>query len=230
MADPKPSDLFLGVIEFFAILLPGAAFVYLIQPWTAAFVPAELRPPDDTTRWIVFLVLAYIVGHVLHAFSGKLDRSIYDSLYLRYAEPSHYQAVQLIKNKQLAALREHKELSGTLYARALFRAGKDAYGTSLYDWCLSFIRLQSPAAAAEVDRCQADSKFFRSLAVVMLTAILVGVAKGSLMAAGISLLILIFSIWRFCALRWEATKRVYEFYLLLHQYPSPKGDSSKRAV
>lgn len=226
MADPKPSDLFLGVIEFFAILLPGAAFVYLVQPWTASFVPVELRPPDDTTRWIVFLVLSYIVGHVLHAFAGKLDRSIYDSLYLQCTETSHYRAVQLVKNKQFAALREDKELSATLYARALFRAGNDASGTSIYDWCLSFIRLQSPAAAAEVDRCQADSKFFRSLAVVMLTSVLVGAAKGSLTATGVSLLILFFSIWRFCALRWEATKRVYEFYLLLHQYPAPKADSS----
>ena len=162
---------------------------------------------------------------MLHAFAGKLDKNIYDCLYLRRAEPSHYAAIRLVEKKQIAALREDQKLSTTLYARALFRAANDASGTSLYDWCLSFIRLQSRAAAAEVDRCQADSKFFRSLAVVMAAAAAVGAAGRSPMVIGVSLLILFFSIWRFCALRWEATKRVYEFYLLLHQYPSPKGDS-----
>jgi hypothetical protein len=227
MADAKPSDFFLGIIEFFAIVLPGAALIYLIQPWTARFVPPQLQPLDETARWIAFLVLAYVVGHVLHALAGKFDKSVYDSFYLRRAEPSHYDAVQLVKNKKLEALRENTKLSNTLYARALFRAGDDASGTHLYDWCLSFIRLQSPAAAAEVDRCQADSKFFRSLAVVMVAAAAVSAAGGSPIAAGVSFLVLLFSIWRFCALRWEATKRVYEFYLLLHQYLIPKGDSLK---
>jgi hypothetical protein len=226
VADTKPPDLFLGIMELFAILLPGAALVYLIQPWTAPLIPRELQPRDDTSRWIVFVVLAYIVGHVLHAFAGKLDQRIYDTWYLQRTQPEHSEATRLGGNKGLAALRGGAKLSATLYARALFRAGDDASGTSLYDWCLSFIRLQSPAAAAEVDRCQADSKFFRSLALVMLAAGVVSLGKGAVLAAVVALLVLVFSVWRFCALRWIATQRVYEFYLLLHQYPPPPGQAS----
>jgi hypothetical protein len=231
MADTKPGDLLLGVSEFFAILLPGAALVYLIQPWTAPRIPLQLRPSDDNARWVVFLVLAYLVGHVLHAFSSRLDKSVYDSVYLPRAASDHYRAVQLVKETRpdlrLEAIRQDETLRSTLYGRALLCAGDDAAGTSLYDWCLSLIRLQNSAAAAEVDRHQANSKFFRSLSFVMLAAVWAGIKEGSFTAAVASGLTLLFSIWRFCTLRWDATRRVYEFYLLLHQYPPPAGDSSK---
>lgn len=46
MPDAKPSDFFVGILEFFAILLPGAALVYLIQPWSLDFIPSQLQPKD----------------------------------------------------------------------------------------------------------------------------------------------------------------------------------------
>lgn len=127
-------------------------------------------------------------GHVLHAVAGKIDHFVYDSVYLRYAQSEHYLAVQMAGDQGPKELRKHEELCATLYARALFRAGDDAEGTKLYDWCLSFVRLKSPAAVAEVDRCQADSKFFRSQIFVMLAAIVIGIRQCHLMAATVSAL------------------------------------------
>jgi hypothetical protein len=230
MPETKPSDLFLGVIEFFAILLPGAALVYLVQPWTAPLIPRRLLTNDPTTGGLAFGVLAFVVGHMLHALGGRFDKRIYDSWYLRRAEPNHHTAIEAAKAGDFENLTKDPKLSTTLFARALAAAGRDANGTSLYDWCLSYTRLRSPSAAAEVDRCQADSKFFRSFSVVMLVAMIVSAASRSPLGAVGSALILVFSLWRFCALRWEATKRVYEFYLLLHKYPPVVGEPPKGAA
>jgi len=228
MPETKPTDFLSVVFQFFAILLPGAALVYLVQPWTAPLVPLGLRPQDSTSRGIVFAVLAYVVGHMLHAFAGLFDK-LYDKLYLRHHAPDHYNATNLFKQakkeKNLAILENlDSELASTLFVRSLAHAGVDSIaGTSLYDWCFSYVRTQNSPAAAEVDRLQTDSKVFRSFAIVMLVAGIVTLIGGSPVLVAVSFLSFLFSVWRYCVLRWDATKRVYEFYLLLHKFPPPRS-------
>ncbi len=225
MTAMKPSDFFMGVVEFFAVLLPGGALVYLARPWVSGLVPSLLWPRGSTEGWAAFLTLAYIMGHLLHAFSSRLDKALYDRLYLRRMEPAHYRAVRAIRENNDTL----KDVASTLVARAHFLTGASSSGTTLYDWCLSFVRLRQQAAAAEVDRHQADSKFFRSLTFVLLAAAVAMAASGSLALAAAALLMTIFSAWRFCTLRWDATKRVYEYYLLLHPNQPVQGDLPKDA-
>src|SRR4030095_3780572 len=176
MPDAKPSDFFLGAIEFFAILLPGAALVYLVQPWTRQLVPDALLPKDAAAAWVVFAVFSYVVGHLLHAITGQFD-FIYDKFYLRRFQRNHYRAVELIRRNDLDSLKQDESLTSTLVARAHFQARGTNAGTSLYGGCLWLARLKNSPAAAEVDRLQADSKFFRSLTLVTLIAVMVTVAQ-----------------------------------------------------
>jgi len=81
MASAKPADFFLGVVEFFAILLPGAALFYLIKPWVLCHVPLDLIPTDRVVSWAVFLVMSYLTGHLLHAIGGYLDKLVYTETY-----------------------------------------------------------------------------------------------------------------------------------------------------
>src|SRR4029453_6679354 len=147
-----------------AILLPGAMLVYLVQPWTLPLVPPALVPRDGPRSWAVFFVCGYVVGHLLHEATGRLDRYIYDGFYLATWQEDHSRAVKAIKDIDLH--RQNDEVRSTLVARAYVRARGMNTGTSLYNWCLSFVRLKNAAAVAEVDRLQADSKFFRSLMLV----------------------------------------------------------------
>lgn len=230
MADPKPGDFFLGATEFLAVLVPGAAAIYLVQPLVAPFVPNQLRPPDGPERWIAFLVLAYALGHMLHAGVSSLDKRIYDHWYLKQYQPDHYRAVRLVAKDGIAALAGDAKAVNTLYARVVSQVGHDATGTSRYDWCLSFIHTQSAAAAQEVDRYQANSKLFRSLAVVFGLAALVTAGYGAWGTAAVSLLLVPLAIYRYCSLRWDATKRLYEYYLLLHKYPGKNSEVSPSAA
>jgi hypothetical protein len=122
----------------------------------------------------------------------------------------------------------------------------DSAGTNLYNWCLSLLRIREPAAAAEVDRLQADSKFFRSLTLAMVSAAVLvllvaiwGLIGGAalkwccpdadkakalpglqvVVAGMVAPATAWFSLKRYCKLRWDATERVYAYFLLFERYP-----------
>lgn len=221
----KPSDFFIGVVDFFAVLLPGAALVYLFRPFLVTSTPKVWLPPTPTQAWVLFLVLAYIVGHLLHALgSWLLDDYVYGKIYLPRFKSSHAQAAKLTGDR--SALGNDKDAAKTLLARVCLTTEANSTGTNYYDWCLSDVRVGSPAGVAEVDRLQADSKFFRSMVFVFLTAALVSFREaqvGFSIGAGA---LTIFAIWRFCELRWTATKRVYEYYLLLHA-PAQESENAE---
>ncbi len=213
----KPSDFFIGVIDFFAVLLPGASLVYLVQPLIVNSMLAPWSPGTATQGWVVFLVLAYIAGHLLHAIgSWLLDDYVYDKFYIPQWKSSHSRAAKLATQTDRSAFPPDSEAAKTLLARVYLTTKADPLGSNYYDWCLADVRLNSPAGASEVDRNQADSKFFRSMVLVFLVAALIGLWKGLVWVLAGGVLLTIFAIWRFCKLRWTATKRVYEYYLLLH--------------
>jgi hypothetical protein len=220
----KPSDFFIGVVDFFAVLLPGAALVCLLRPVVVADTPMGWLPATPTQGWVMFLVLAYIAGHFLHALgSWLLDKYVYGEFYLPRVRSSHAQAAKLKKDD--FALEKHKKAAETLLARVRLTTKADSTGTNYYDWCLSDVRANSPAGAIEVDRLQADSKFFRSMVFVFLVAALVslGQTQAPVWVSAVAAALAVFAIWRFCELRWTATKRVYEYYLLLHSSTKERG-------
>jgi hypothetical protein len=176
--------------------------------------------------WAVFLVLAYIAGHLLHALgSWLIDDYIYGKLYVPRWRSSHSRAAKLIREDDSSGLRKDTKAAATLLARVYLTNRVNPQGTNYYDWCLSDLRVNSPAGAAEVDRLQADSKFFRSMVFVFLLAALLGLREPPLWVSAGSAVLAMFAVWRFCELRWSATKRVYEYYLLLHP-PPPLNESA----
>jgi hypothetical protein len=212
----KPSDFFIGIVDFFAILLPGAALAYLLQPLMVTGIPKVWLPGTLTEGWVMFFVLAYIAGHLLHALgSSLLDKYVYGKFYLPRFRSSHVQAAKLADDP--SAFRKNEDAEKTLLARVRLTTKANSKGTSYYDWCLSDVRLSSPAGAVEVDRLQADSKFFRSLVFVFLLAAAVSFRGAPVWVPAVAVALTVFSIWRFCDLRWSATKRVYEYYLLSHR-------------
>ena len=224
----KPSDFFIGVLDFFAVLLPGAALVYLVQPLVITVTPKVWLPTTPEQAWVMFLVLAYITGHFLHALgSWLLDKYVYGKLYLPLFRSSHAQAAKLKKDD--FALEEHKKAKETLLARVRLTTKADSTGTNYYDWCLSDVRVSSPAGATEVDRLQADSKFFRSMVFVFLVAALVSFRACAVWVSVGAVALTVFAIWRFCELRWTATKRVYEYYLLLERRTQETGNAADTA-
>jgi hypothetical protein len=204
----KPSDFYVGVTDFFSILLPGAALTgalvhvgWVGETWTD-------RPPltDQTARWVAFALCAYASGHLIFLFAALLDSPFY--VWARNViwrdQPGDAYAVA-------RTLRE-RTLKRGLGPQAVL-AGDRPLNT--YAWAKSLLMLQWPAAAADVQRYEADSKFFRSLVVVTLLMAMLTFGEG---AAGWGLLLIGLSVpcfWRYAERRKKSTQWAYQHVIVL---------------
>jgi 8-oxo-dGTP pyrophosphatase MutT (NUDIX family) len=161
--DYKPSDVFVGVIDFFAVLLPGAIIVAIASPHLPTFLlgPDGIVPnPTGTERWVAFIVAAYAVGHILFFVGSALDSTLYDPL-RRWAVPP---------DKDLAFTEASK------VKESLLPPVDDTKVINVFQWSRATLRLAAPEALMEVERFEADSKFFRGLSVALYVLVLVFIA------------------------------------------------------
>jgi ADP-ribose pyrophosphatase YjhB (NUDIX family) len=171
--DYKPSDVFVGVIDFFAVLLPGAIIVALAAPHLPPFVlgPDGIVPnPTGSERWVAFIVAAYAAGHILFFVGSALDSTLYDPLRRWAIRPE----------KDLAFMEASK-------IKDSFLPAFNDKVVNVFQWSKARLRLTAPEALMEVERFEADSKFFRGLLValyVLLLLFIVGDSQGASCLAG----------------------------------------------
>src|SRR6185295_1539031 len=70
----KPGDFFLGVIDFFGILVPGIALLVLQGPTLADRLSVSLPQAQNWWDWVPALVAAYVAGHFLLGLGVPLNR------------------------------------------------------------------------------------------------------------------------------------------------------------
>lgn len=205
----KPTDFFVGVMEFFAIIMPGALLAFLLLDYGKSVFGILLPTLSGTAeKWAAFLVIAYVFGHLLHHIGGIFDKYIYDKFYVKKWKRK--------KGKERLLTRTCDLIKAEL--------GHDINMTSAFSWAGSYVRVHSAAAASELERGGADSKFFRSLSFVALVAVVLFASKSLLLATGCALLLFAFSIWRFCDLRWKNSQRTYEYFIMLKMAENTKTE------
>lgn len=75
----EPQKLFIGLVDFFSILMPGAMLAYFAKDWLAKnFGFAGVYPLDSWEAVLVFLFASYLLGHFAFLLSSALDELIYD--------------------------------------------------------------------------------------------------------------------------------------------------------
>jgi hypothetical protein len=198
----KPSDFFIGAMDFFAILLPGAVLAFLLKPWAdRLFGPAVPALDDSAQRWVAFAVCAYIFGHLLHAAGSVLD-DFYDK---SYAKPRRERDGDTLLDMTKKRVKDQFKDTDKF----------DSDGFNYFQWAGSCVRAGNAAAAAELERAGGDSKFFRSLCLLAALAALLALARLQLFVAALWLLLMVFSYRRFCSRRWQASQQTYEYFLVL---------------
>jgi 8-oxo-dGTP pyrophosphatase MutT (NUDIX family) len=244
----EPEKFFVGVIDFFSILMPGALVVYLYRQQIASAVLKESGFQFQKTEdWMVFLFLSYLLGHLVFLLGSWLDE-LYD--WLRKGTPAG-QSERLAEGKKFSH-RRRRNLAGFLFRRNPDKAVTQAIriesralsvlsaqdSVNAYQWCKARLSKEHPPGLVAVQRFEADSKFFRSFAVVLLGFTLVQLLLASislyrdrsspkllLAAAGLGLLIL--ALWRYIDQRFKATQQAYWFVIALE---SMKGDAAVTAM
>jgi 8-oxo-dGTP pyrophosphatase MutT (NUDIX family) len=224
----EPQKFFVGIVDFFSILMPGGLLAYLGKDWAARVLLCQPKfELDRAEAWVVFLFASYLLGHFAFLLGALLDDWLYDPLrsctdrgqLRRLADGKHLRSRVLRKistvkllfggNADAAVMQVER-----LKARAL-QAISAAGAMNSFQW--SKIRLSEKhlPGLATVQRFEADSKFFRSFSVVLLVLIIACVSRK---AWGLTMLsggFLILALWRYVDQRFKATQQAYWSILAL---------------
>ena len=213
----KPGDFLLGVLDFFAILLPGVMATWLVLEYvpprilrdTLTFGIEGQASPNAWTVGIALLLSSYTLGHFVFMIGSRLDES-YDT-WRRSNKPTSrdkaYEAVRAVQT--------------TLNAELL---GGDF---STLKWARAYIQVHAQHARVEIDRLEADQKFFRSLVVISVafTAHFL-LREGALLAAAVTVAIGVLSYRRYVDQRWKMTELIYATAVIVHG--SQRGKKARR--
>jgi 8-oxo-dGTP pyrophosphatase MutT (NUDIX family) len=226
-----PQKFFIGLVDLFSVWLPGALLAYLVK--------LEFGIPVSSTEgWVVFLFASYLVGHFVFLLGARLDDFVYDPLrdgtdaaqVRRLAEGNPLSPSMVRTIARSLFRRDDKPLQKVI---AIKQAELGAAGSAInaFQWCKAKLALDHPAALTEVHQFEADSKFFRSLCIILillvawqlLKAVSAVVAPAStlgadgisepLLLAGGVLVVLFFAFSRYAERRSKAVCQAYWFAL-----------------
>ncbi|WP_373498722.1 NUDIX domain-containing protein [Desulfococcus sp.] len=216
-----PQKFFIGLMDFFSILLPGALLTWLLMGEVGPIALGDRYAKlDGAEAWAAFLFASYLFGHLIFLLGSWLDE-FYDwarrytlntqiTLLARRGRLLPWPARALIwlvfkRERNLAVERASKikrQALGPLQAQ-------DAVNT--FQWCKALLNAESPASLAVVQRFEADSKFFRCFAVVLLLLLIAWPWQHQWPLAGIPvvLALLLLALWRYMEQRYKATNQAY---------------------
>ena len=85
----KPSDVYVGIIDLFSIILPGALLSYLAVHFARTEVVGIILPEikGEIQGWIAFFFASYLFGHFVFLMGIGLD-IIYQKTYLEWKKKS----------------------------------------------------------------------------------------------------------------------------------------------
>ena len=206
----KPSEFYVGVIDLFAILLPGAIATALLEPRIGNVVFGRLMviPESEAAKWVVFLAVSYLLGHLIFLGGSYLDR-LYNVIRERlnpYGNESAYQCATRVRDSLID------------------EAERKALNT--FQWSRSVLLSRCPAAADDVHRLEADSKFFRSLLVVSALAAVVFFSEGRPIEGSVAILFLIPCFARYYERRLKSTTQAYLHVITLYRSGSLQAAAS----
>jgi hypothetical protein len=234
---PKPGELFIGVVDFFAVLVPGVI--------AAALIVKAMRVTPQTDMFFIsgLVIVGWVLGHALYGIGSFLDPLLYDPLF----RPRDVVAEEPVEQSRFPMLtRVRSWIRGYLHKNDhLYRLAKEMTDVpelqnrqaadsvvpgGIYQWARAWLNSHSPEATAHLDRIEADSKLFRSLAVLFLIGIPVLIAFPALIELPpqwkvpahpqralilFSVAGVLFSLWRYCDLRNKMVRRCYLHYVQL---------------
>ena len=79
---PNLAGFYIGVVDLFAILLPGAILAFLLIPCLPlADFPQSKLASSAAVQWAAFSVAAYALGHLLFGLGGLVMDPLYGVFY-----------------------------------------------------------------------------------------------------------------------------------------------------
>lgn len=208
MSEYKPKDVFLGVIDLFAVLLPGAVLCFFfVDTVEERLLAPPLGIAGHAEVWAAFLVASYLLGHFLSLVGGFALDKVYDRIrpFLKDAPERYDAGTPSLQKRARGAL---AGLLGDAYVEKIDSAVK---------WSTAFIAVARPDLSTELQRKEADQKLFRSLAIALAVAYVRLALRGEPASArALACLALIaLALWRFVDQRMKYSHLCYWYVIAL---------------
>lgn len=218
----EPEKFFIGLIDFFSILMPGAILTYMIilEPWVNRMIVSEkIIELTGNGAWVVFLFASYLLGHFIFLLgSSLLDDYVYEKLRnstyintikdLAIGKPLKGKFRRWLSNrlfKKYVDLALNKAIIIKRFYLKSFNADKSI---NTFQWSKARLSMEQPSALATVQRFEADSKFFRSLFVVLFLVITWNLIMQRWWVL-YAIILLLLALWRFIDQRAKSTRQAY---------------------
>ncbi len=233
--DFEPQKFFIGVIDLFSILMPGAVLSY----YTYRRVPSSTFGLNQwhvqgAEGWLIFLFSSYLLGHFLFFIGSWLDDFAYDPLRSRTRKeqirrilsgrelspkPVRWLASVCFKDNPDAALDRVLRLRDHYLGRI-----SSPKAVNAFQWCKARLAVDQHEALATVNRFEADSKFFRSFVPVMLIVIVNEIVmrpSGWQVWSAVAGVAMVLAFLRYAEQRFKSTQQAYWFVLTLEAKETP---------
>jgi len=228
----EPSYFYIGIIDLFAILLPGAIASLVFYHFYPEAIDNFLKTGEGISFYstLLFLFSAYLFGHIISQLSSYLDTYFYDIL--KNMDKKRAQN-NIAYNKDIEAgeiTGNLKKISSWFLCLSAVKTIRETNSTNHqnrdlinnFQWS-EFTLLQTfPAAASKIERYTADSKFFRGLFVILLALVVVFGVQTNWNMALACLALALFSLLRYITKREKATQTAYKFIVFLAKMDSKK--------
>jgi hypothetical protein len=199
------SKWFVGSLEFFGSIVPGAIILYLLRfAAVAGGFGFKLDPkwPSTNMEWATFLGVSFILGRLAHPLSHPLN-ILYDRTYRQWrGDP-------LLGCAQLAA--PHVGSRDSVYA-----------------WAKSEVSAAKPKQALAIDVMEGISKMFRTLALLSVVASVLAAVVCSWVLAAAFFAIALLSFLVFSERRFAAAKEVCQSLRRIKDQPSTKPSEKRK--
>lgn len=198
----KPGDLFFGLVDFLAYIVPGSVFCLTFP---AYFGSEKLAMIDVTCAsptvfsWFVFILASYVAGHFVHHIGAMLLNPLYVRTYEAHKRKKYKDFIQATERLISEKVPLHDNLFKTAEAQ---------------------LRFNHPTLVPELEKHLANAKFFRSLCVLCLYLCFYRTVTGIM----IPFLVVLscFAFLRYASQRWTYHFKMYEYLALSYQQSSPQ--------
>lgn len=222
----KPQDFFIGVIEFFSVILPGAALTYILKNIPNDQVLNHIyKDLQGSEGWIVFIFISYLLGHFLFLIGSWLDDYVYDPIRKRTDKE---QIMRLLTGRKLSpkiirglARLFYKKNADSARDRVIpikeryFKSIGASDSVNAFQWCKVKLSVEHPEGLVRVNRFEADSKFFRSFIPLLFGCSVTALFYYEWLIAVILMILLWLGFWRYMEQRFKSTQQAYWSVLTL---------------
>jgi 8-oxo-dGTP pyrophosphatase MutT (NUDIX family) len=235
-----PQKFAIGIIDMFAVLLPGAVLVYIteVTPLVLEFV--KQGPNPQIHWWAVFAFASYLIGHLIYLAGATLDDRVYETL----RKATYLGQIERLKDGKKLSASWMRNLATWLFgkkpdsavmqalslkARALAPLSAER-SINAFQWSKAFLAKEHPPGFAAVQRFEADSKFFRSFTVALLLLMVFFLFKGHGCIAAACFGLLFLTAWRYADQRFKSTQHAYWQVITLAGLKANAAPAAKHPV